>query len=90
MSIAQHIVYFNQNVDDQAMLGWEKVLLAKKMTTLNYFCQRCSARKKEKTITNKPTKNRTKNEPSSGLEPTTIVFYKLTKHRALTASLESL
>ena len=63
VSTAQHIVYFNQNVDDQALLLWEKVLLAEKMTILNNnFCQRCSTRKKEKNID-----KQNKNEPSSGL-----------------------
>ena len=55
VSIVQYIVYFNQKEIDQALLGWGKkkkkkkhVLLAEKMTIFNYFCQRCSARKKEK------------------------------------------
>ena len=53
VSIAQHIVNFDQNVDDQALLGGKKVLLPEKMTILNYFRQRCSIRKKGKIKTNK-------------------------------------
>ncbi len=52
------------------------------MNIFIYFCNKCNDKNKIKINNNKKPKK--KNESTSELEPTTIVFNKLTKHSALT------